>query len=378
MERRTLPGPDYYAPAVFELEKERIFYRSWFLAGRAEHAPEPGDWFTVQVLDESVLVVRGEDEQLRAFYNVCRHRGSRLKEEPSGSLQGAIACPYHDWCYSFTSGDLVATPRVGKDEVDRSKLGLRTVHLDEWQGFVYVNLDRETPRPVRETLGAAYDDMLTFERFDIGSLRIGATTEWLVKANWKIIIENYNECLHCPNVHPELVQVIPAYKKGWVFEEGREDGGVGLAGTTSYAPPGGGPLRLRRHHVPQRHARHRRHRRRGHAALPDRRDDHAPGRVVPLPPRRDGPGRLRPVGDRRVRRARRRPGQRDLRACAARRPVARVRGRWRLPGEGPVRLGVQPALPQGPRRRTGVLRARSASARATAPSTWSTCMPHPV
>jgi Rieske 2Fe-2S family protein len=238
VQRRTLPGPDYHDQAVFELDRERIFYRSWFLAGRAEHAANAGDWFTVDVVDESILVVRGEDGQLRAFYNVCRHRGSRLKEEPSGSLQGAIACPYHDWCYSFTSGDLVATPRVGKDEVDRSQNGLRPVHLDEWQGFVYVNLDRETPKPVRETLGAAYDDMIAFERFDIASLRIGATTEWLVEANWKIIIENYNECLHCPNVHPELVQVIPAYKKGWVFEEGREDGGVGLAGTTSYAPPG--------------------------------------------------------------------------------------------------------------------------------------------
>ena len=237
MERRTLPGRDYHDQAVFDVEREQIFFRSWILAGRAEHAPNPGDFFTVDVTGESVLILRGEDGALSAFYNVCRHRGSRLKDEPSGTITGAIACPYHGWCYSLR-GDLIATPRVGKDEVDRAKHSLRSVHLDEWQGFVYVNLDRETPMPVREWLGSAYDDLLDFERFDIGALRIGATAEWMIEANWKIVIENYNECLHCPGVHPELVEVIPAYKKGWVFEDGRDDGGVTLAGTTSYAPGG--------------------------------------------------------------------------------------------------------------------------------------------
>jgi Rieske 2Fe-2S family protein len=110
------------------------------------------------------------------------------------------------------------------------------VHLDQWQGFVFVNLTKGTPRPLRETIGAAYDDMLSFERFQMDELRIGASTEWMVEANWKIIIENYNECLHCPTVHPELVDVIPAYRKGWVFEDGRDDGGVTLASGGTYAP----------------------------------------------------------------------------------------------------------------------------------------------
>ena len=234
-ERHTLPGRDYRDPEIFDLEKRQIFWRKWFCVGRAEQAPETGDWFTADVTGESVIVVRGDDGGLRAFYNVCRHRGARLREEERGHDKGSIMCPYHAWCYDMR-GDLVATPKVAEDEVDRSRLSLWPVHLDEWQGFVFVSLAKERPSPLREQLGEAYDDLLDFERFEIDRLRIGATTEWLVEANWKIIIENYNECLHCPTVHPELVDVIPAYRKGWVFEDGREDGGVTLASGSTYAP----------------------------------------------------------------------------------------------------------------------------------------------
>ena len=150
-------------------------------------------------------------------------------------------CPYHAWCYDLR-GNLVVTPRVADGEIDKAMLPLHQVHVDQWQGFVFVNLDRGTPRPLRESLGSAYDDLLSFERFRLDELRIGATIEWVVEANWKIIIENYNECLHCPTVHPELVQVIPAYKKGWVFEAGRDDGGVTLAGGRGHYGPDGGNI----------------------------------------------------------------------------------------------------------------------------------------
>jgi Rieske 2Fe-2S family protein len=235
-ERHTLPGTDYRDPQIFAIEKSAIFWRNWFCAGRSEQAPQPGDWFTVDVTGESVIVVRGEDGRLRAFFNVCRHRGARLREEERGHDKGSIMCPYHAFCYDL-KGNLVATPKVAEDELDRANLSLWPVHLDEWQGFVFVNLTKGEPRrTLREQLSGAYDDILDFERFEIDQLRIGASTEWLVEANWKIIIENYNECLHCPTVHPELVDVIPAYRKGWVFEDGRDDGGVTLASGGTYAP----------------------------------------------------------------------------------------------------------------------------------------------
>src|SRR5205823_10271801 len=122
--RPTLPGHDYHAPEVFELEREKIFFREWFYAGRADHAPEPGDFLTVDVVGESVLVVRGKDTKLRGFYNVCRHRGSRICDpETRGHAKGAIKCPYHAWTYSY-DGKLIGTPLVGPDEVDRSSLSL--------------------------------------------------------------------------------------------------------------------------------------------------------------------------------------------------------------------------------------------------------------
>lgn len=235
MERHTLPGSDYRDESVYELERQRIFLRSWFCAGRAEQAPEPGNWFTIDVVGESILVVRGDDHQLRGFYNVCRHRGSQLREEASGFDKGTIMCPYHAWCYTL-AGELVVTPKIDEAELDRSQLSLWPVHVDVWQGFVFVNLSKEPPRPVRDTIGDSHNDMLSFERFRMDELRIGASSEWLVEANWKILIENYSECLHCPTVHPELVDVIPAYRTGWVFEDGRNDGGVSLAEGGTYAP----------------------------------------------------------------------------------------------------------------------------------------------
>ena len=225
MARSTLPGPDYFDANVFATDQERIFRRSWYVAGRAETAPAPGNWFTVDVAGESILVVRGDDDVLRGFYNVCRHRGARLRDAASGHDKGVIACGYHAWCYRF-SGELAATPRIGKDELDRESNGLIEVHCDVWEGFVFVNLDPDAPTPLRQWLGELNSDILGFERWDMGSLRVHSTREWIVEANWKILIENYLECLHCPTVHPELVEAVPAYRTGWVYEEGRTDGGV--------------------------------------------------------------------------------------------------------------------------------------------------------
>ena len=182
--------------------------------------------------------MRGDDGELRAFYNVCRHRGARLRDEPNAATTRARSCARTTPGATTLKGDLVVTPKVDEDELDRSKLSLWPVHLDEWQGFVFVNLTKEHPRPVRE------HDRRGVRRHARASSASRSTscgsvpsTEWMVEANWKIIIENYNECLHCPTVHPELVDVIPAYRKGWVFEDGRDDGGVTLASGRRRTPP---------------------------------------------------------------------------------------------------------------------------------------------
>jgi glycine betaine catabolism A len=224
----TLPGRDYHAADVFDVERERIFARNWYYAGRDEALAEPGDFVAVDVAGESVIVLRAQDGALHGFYNVCRHRGSRLCDEASGRMKGAVKCPYHAWSYSF-DGRLIGTPNVGKDEVDRAALGLWPVAVEVWQGFVFVHLD-PGPAPLESWLGDQHDTPLGLARFNLGALRIGHVTVNQVQANWKILIENYNECLHCPTVHPELVAVVPAFRKGSVFEAHRADGGVGIAG----------------------------------------------------------------------------------------------------------------------------------------------------
>ncbi|MFE3328937.1 aromatic ring-hydroxylating dioxygenase subunit alpha [Streptomyces sp. NPDC059176] len=227
MLRETLPGTDYYAPEVFALDREKVFFASWLCVGRVEDVAEPGQWVTVDVVGESVLVVRGKDGVIRAFYNVCRHRGSRLCDGEAGRVTSGFSCPYHAWRYSL-EGRLRGTPNVPREEVPRSDYGLWPVHIDTWQGFLFVNLGKEDPPPLREALDR--DGVLDFERFDLTGLRRGFRVTHEVQANWKIIVANYNECLHCPTVHPELVDIVPVFRSGVVAEQGRTDGGVSLAG----------------------------------------------------------------------------------------------------------------------------------------------------
>jgi phenylpropionate dioxygenase-like ring-hydroxylating dioxygenase large terminal subunit len=222
----TLPGRDYHAADVFDLERERIFAHSWFYAGRAEGLDEPGDFVTMDVAGESVMVLRTKAGELRGFYNVCRHRGSRLCDDASGRMKGAVKCPYHAWAYSF-EGHLIGTPNVGKDEVDRDALSLWPVCVETWQGFLFVHLDPD-PVPLEDALRDQPDSPLSFARFTLGELEIGHRTVTEVRANWKILIENYNECLHCPTVHPELIAVIPGFRRGEVYDSRRPDGGMAI------------------------------------------------------------------------------------------------------------------------------------------------------
>lgn len=226
--RQTLPGTAYHSAETYALDTERVFYRNWIYVGRAERVAKPGAWLRVEIADESILVVRGKDERIRAFYNVCRHRGSRICDDEQGEVRTHLRCPYHAWGYAL-DGTLVTTPMIEKDEIDRPSTSLWPVHVDVWEGFVFVNLSRDEPIPLLDHLADQQDEPLALAKYGLADLRIAKVTVNEVRANWKIVIENYNECLHCPTIHPELVAVVPAYKKGDIFEEGRSDGGVSLA-----------------------------------------------------------------------------------------------------------------------------------------------------
>ena len=238
----TLSGRDYSAADVFEVERERILHRHWYYAGRAELVEEPGQCLVVDVADESILVVRGRDDALHAHFNVCRHRGARLCDEGETRLKGAIKCPYHAWSYAH-DGRLIGTPNVAADEVDRDALSLWPAAADVWEGFLFVCLAPEPPA-LRDWLADQLDPPLRFERFGLGELRTGHRTVTEVAANWKVLVENYNECLHCPTVHPELVQIVPLYRTGAVVAPDRPDGVAMAAGATSFTRSGSSPLPL--------------------------------------------------------------------------------------------------------------------------------------
>jgi len=224
---QTLPSSWYCTDEIFRLEKERIFCREWVCAGREEELPAPGDHRVLDILGESILLVRNRQGLLRAFYNVCRHRGARLcaahSEEPGAvRLQGgvvgsrSIMCPYHQWTYDL-DGRLIAAPHLSNVAgFDKGTISLYPVGVECWGGFVFVNLTPREAQPLASQLGAI---PARIQRYPLEELRIGHTITYEIAANWKAICENYNECYHCGGVHPELCTVVPAF---------REAGGAGL------------------------------------------------------------------------------------------------------------------------------------------------------
>ncbi len=216
----TLPSSWYRSDRVFALEKESIFCREWVCVGREEEVPAPGAYRLLDVLGENVILVRNREGLLRAFYNVCRHRGARLCQHESANVAkallrggiagGRITCPYHQWTYDL-DGRLLAAPYLtGEPQFDKSAFGLYPVGVETWGGFVFLNLTPAAAQPFTAQAGAALERV---RRYPLSELRIGHTIEYQVAANWKVVCENYNECYHCAGVHPELCELVPAFRE---------------------------------------------------------------------------------------------------------------------------------------------------------------------
>lgn len=206
---RTLDGRYYTSPEVFALEQERIFAGSWICVGREEQLPHPGDYFTCQVAGESLLVLREPDGTVIAFFNVCRHRGTRLCSQDSGKFPATIQCPYHAWTYNLR-GELTGAPLM--DEVpgfSKADFPLHKAQLALWQGFVYVKISAGEP-----TFDQVYATLQgKFASWNLPALRVLRRIDYDVKANWKLVVQNYSECYHCPLIHPDLARRSP-YRSG--------------------------------------------------------------------------------------------------------------------------------------------------------------------
>jgi phenylpropionate dioxygenase-like ring-hydroxylating dioxygenase large terminal subunit len=209
----TLPRRFYTDPAFYRAELDRFFFNRWICAGRIDQIPGGGDYFTRTLGDESIIITRDGSGAVHALFNVCRHRGTRLCEQPEGHFVDRIQCPYHNWTYDL-EGRLLAAPHMApgfcKDEYPLHRAG-----CEVWDGHVFVHLGRALsavralPAPPAPPAPPALRDQLAdlparFGPWQMRDLRLGRRIVYDVKANWKLIVLNYNECLHCPNLHPAL------------------------------------------------------------------------------------------------------------------------------------------------------------------------------
>ena len=218
----TLPGSYYTDATIFAMEQDKIFESMWFCAVRAADLDKPGAFKTVQIGRESVLITRSRGGEVRAFFNVCRHRGAQLCTEDSGEVKRAFQCPYHAWTYDL-DGKLIAAPNLTKmPDIDRVEYGLRRIAVREWLGYVWVCLADEPPSfedtVIRDVLRSARrprDDRPLRRR---RTSRVGRRIRYDVKANWKLIIENFMECYHCATIHPELTEVLPEFADGFAAQ----------------------------------------------------------------------------------------------------------------------------------------------------------------
>jgi Rieske 2Fe-2S family protein len=230
----TLSSADYCADEVFDVDRARIFHRGWMFVGH-QAGLAPGHKRALDIAGESIILTRDLAGTFRAFANVCRHRGAQLCE-PATASKGSIRCGYHAWTYGL-DGALLATPRVD-DEFDRGRFGLWPRRADVWNGMVFVSVADE-PGELADWIATHSPDLLGFDGLPVADYRIGASTRSVVAANWKILIENYQECLHCAVVHPELTTVIPLYRTGNVIDPDRGDNAVDLAPGADALTPNG-------------------------------------------------------------------------------------------------------------------------------------------
>ena len=186
----------YTDPAIYDLEIEKIVNRNWILAGHASQLPESGDFKVLNVGQESAIIVRGKGGNLQGFANVCRHRGSLVCLEQEGHVD-KFTCPYHGWMYDI-DGNLTAARNMDSS-FDRSAHGLKSVSVGEIYGLIFVCFDDNPP----SLEGAIRDLQEPMGMFDFENLKVAAQKGYEIPANWKLSIENYQECYHCATAHPE-------------------------------------------------------------------------------------------------------------------------------------------------------------------------------
>ncbi len=211
----SLEAPFYQSESVLQADMEQIFGKHWIFVAVEPQIPEAGDYITVDFGKHSILIVRDDDNQVQAFHNVCRHRGSRLCADRQGVV-GNIVCPYHQWTYDLT-GKLIHAKHMG-DDFQPGKLGLKAVHARSLAGLIFICLAEDPPEDF-EQMAAEMTPYLAPHR--LAQCKVAAQVDLVEDCNWKLTMENNRECYHCVGNHPELT--ISLYEYGFGYQPSEEN-----------------------------------------------------------------------------------------------------------------------------------------------------------
>ena len=207
----TLLKEHYVDKYWFNEESKKIFHNNWMCVGRIEDFENTGDFKLIDIAGQSILLIKNNDNIIRGFFNFCKHRGCELLDSVDGDREGnikhSIRCPYHSWVYNL-NGELTHTPHVDIDKNDK-QFHLNRVGIDFWAGFLFINTGKKQDS-FTDYLGEVPSQL---KRYPINDLRSCVDIQYSVECNWKVILENYNECYHCAGVHPELCEIVPAFRK---------------------------------------------------------------------------------------------------------------------------------------------------------------------
>ncbi|MCP4434725.1 MAG: aromatic ring-hydroxylating dioxygenase subunit alpha [Actinomycetia bacterium] len=194
----TIPTGRYTEQAMYDLEMERVFGRTWVFAGHESELPDPGSYRLFTHTGAPIVIVRGEDGQVRAFYNACRHRGAPVTRDECGTAK-RLTCQYHSWSYG-TDGELKAVPDERSfTDINREELGLVPVRCETWEGFIFLNED-ENAEPLLDFLGPLAEQMV---EIDGPNQRLVGTQTYELNCNWKLMVDAFSEVYHIRTIHPD-------------------------------------------------------------------------------------------------------------------------------------------------------------------------------
>lgn len=200
----SLPQPLYNDPVMFRVDMEEVFMKEWIFVGMTSEIPKKGDYFTVEIGQNPVLIVRDATGGVNAFHNTCRHRGSRICSAHRGKVANMV-CPYHQWTYDLKGNLLYASSEMGA-AFDKAEHGLKKAHIKTAGGFIFVCLGQAEPDNDFDEFLKTLDAYM--EPYDVENTKLAVESNMYEKANWKLVIENNRECYHCAGSHPELLNTL--------------------------------------------------------------------------------------------------------------------------------------------------------------------------